>query len=143
MNIDDLKRLIHLLESSDLEEIEIEEHGRRIRVKKPTSGGGTPTISTQAIPAIESTARKVESAPEEDGDKVTSPFIGTFYLASSPDAEPFVNIGDTVKQGDVVCIVEAMKLMNEIESDRSGTIKKILVENGSPVEFGQPLFIIG
>jgi acetyl-CoA carboxylase biotin carboxyl carrier protein len=94
-------------------------------------------------PAVVAPAEAPAPAPEEQGHAVKSPMVGTFYRSASPGAAPFVEIGDTVAAGDTLCIVEAMKLMNEIEADVGGTVKAILVENGQPVEFGQPLFLIG
>src|SRR3989338_9519568 len=130
-----IRRLIQLLESSNLEEIEVEEDGRRVRVKKPTPGS-SPVVSTQQI-----TPSPSPPIPEGDADGylITSPFVGTFFRAPAPDAAPFINEGDVIQKGDVLCIIEAMKLMNEIESDISGSIKKILVGNGPPVEYGQAL----
>lgn len=103
---------------------------------------GTPVAAAPISPMAAAAA--VEAAPSEpEGHLVKSPMVGTFYRSGSPGAPPFAEVGQTIKQGDTLCIIEAMKLMNEIEADASGTIKAILVENGQPVEFGQPLFVVG
>lgn len=136
MKMEDIKELIALLEESKLEEIEVEENGRRIRIKKQSLGHHPGTTSTQ------STEITTEDGNQPKGHLLKSPFVGTFYRHPSPEAEPFVENGDFVKKGSVLCIIEAMKLMNEIESDINGKILDILVENGDPVEFGQPLFVL-
>lgn len=137
MKMDEIKELIALLESSGLEEIEIEENGRRIRVKKPSPKSTLPTNANFSIHSTDQRGN-VQAA----GHLLKSPFVGTFYRQPAPDAEPFVEKNDRVKKGDILCMVEAMKLMNEIESDINGRIIDILVENSDPVEFGQPLFVI-
>jgi acetyl-CoA carboxylase biotin carboxyl carrier protein len=155
MDLRKLKTLIELVESSGIAELEVQEGEERVRITRstplpaalahpvahlstPSSPPGGPPASSSAVPGAEAPA---SHAPE--GNVVKSPMVGTFYRSASPGAKPFVEIGDTVKEGDTLCIVEAMKLMNEIESDKSGVIKAILSENGQPVEFGQPLFVIG
>jgi acetyl-CoA carboxylase biotin carboxyl carrier protein len=144
-NLDQLRELIRLLDESNLTEIEIEHDEDRIRVRRdPTPAIGA--IASQAVgPAaseLPGQAVKAIAAVEENGIYVTSPFVGTFYRAPSPDSDPFVEVGDPISPGQVLCIVEAMKLMNEIEAEVAGTIVEILVENGKPVEYGDRLFRI-
>jgi acetyl-CoA carboxylase biotin carboxyl carrier protein len=157
MDLLKLKTLIELVSASDITELEVTEDNTKIRVIKskqevPT-GPITPTNTTQALPLTQPTIKVEQEAPaqqvvkqdesqQESGHTVTSPMVGTFYRASSPEADPFVKVGDTVAVGDPLCIVEAMKILNEIQADQAGTIKKILVENTGSVEYGQPLFII-
>ncbi|RMH91089.1 MAG: acetyl-CoA carboxylase biotin carboxyl carrier protein [Calditrichaeota bacterium] len=162
MDIQKIKQLIRLVEKSDIGELEIEEEGRKIRITKhlpnqispvqPNGAGGTVVVQPQvpAVAAPSSTPSPQEPAPapaepQTDQDKfyeVRSPMVGTFYRAPAPDAAPYVEVGDTVSPGTVLCIIEAMKLMNEIESEYSGKVAKILVENGQPVEYNQLLFLI-
>jgi acetyl-CoA carboxylase biotin carboxyl carrier protein len=150
MDLRKLKTLIDLVQNSGISELEISEGEERIRIAKhlavpPTttvmmaaSAGGLPAGSPQAAVAA------APAAPTEpEGHVVKSPMVGTFYRSGTPGAASFVEIGQSVKQGDTLCIIEAMKLMNEIEADASGTLKAVLVENGQPVEYGQPLFLIG
>jgi acetyl-CoA carboxylase biotin carboxyl carrier protein len=150
MDLRKLKTLIDLVETSGIAELEIQEGEERVRITRaPLQGQQTvmfqPAPQQPAAPALLAAAppADVVAAPVDEGHAVKSPMVGTFYRCASPGAAPFVEIGDTVAQGDTLCIVEAMKLMNEIEADASGTIRSILVENGQPVEFGQPLFVIG
>jgi acetyl-CoA carboxylase biotin carboxyl carrier protein len=148
MDLRKLKTLIELVETSGIAELEIQEGEERVRITRavghaPQSvmlapASPSPVAATPSIPNV--IAPTAPAAPE--GHVVKSPMVGTFYRSASPGAEPFVEVGDTVEMGDALCIVEAMKLMNEIEADAAGTIKAILVENGQPVEFGQPLFVI-
>tara|TARA_Y100001970_G_C14251287_1_gene872090 strand:- start:3087 stop:3530 length:444 start_codon:yes stop_codon:yes gene_type:complete len=146
MDIRKVKKLIEMLEASDLEELEITEGEESVKlVKRSVEKNSINKIQEQiTTPIIEENKEQVinESGNEQVGDQITSPMVGTFYTASSPGAEAFVKVGDKINEGDVVCIVEAMKMMNEIKSDFSGTVSKILVENSDPVEFGQPLFLI-
>ncbi|HET7153290.1 MAG TPA: acetyl-CoA carboxylase biotin carboxyl carrier protein [Candidatus Kapabacteria bacterium] len=149
MDIEYLERLIALLENNNtLSELEIEENGNRVRLAKFTSNApqvqtvyAAPAPAPSAAQAQQQAASAAAPAPSE-GHEVHSPIVGTFYRAASPDAPPFVEVGQHVEKGQALCIVEAMKLMNEIESDASGTIVKVLVENGKPVEYNQPLFVI-
>ena len=129
MDLRKLKTLIDLVQNSGISELEISEGEEKIRIAKHFAGS-QPTTEPAAA-----------AAPE--GHIVTAPMVGTFYRSGTPGAPPFVEIGSSIKEGDTLCILEAMKLMNEIESDIAGTVKAILVENGQPVEFGQPLFVIG
>ena len=146
MDIRKVKKLIEMLEASDLEELEITEGEESVKlVKRTTQSNSSKEIKEQiSSPKAEETKQQAanEKVQEIEGEEITSPMVGTFYTASSPGADAFVKVGDKVNEGDVVCIVEAMKMMNEIKSDFSGTVSKILVENSDPVEFGQPLFII-
>ena len=146
MDIRKVKKLIEMLEASDLEELEITEGEESVKlVKRTTQSNSSKEIKEQiSSPKAEETEQQAtnEKVQEIEGEEITSPMVGTFYTASSPGADAFVKLGDKVNEGDVVCIVEAMKMMNEIKSDFSGTVSKILVENSEPVEFGQPLFII-
>ena len=152
MDLRKLKTLIELVESSGIAELEIEEGEERVRITRAVAS--SPSASTVVLPANlpAATAALVAAAPasgaapppvlEPEGHQVRSPMVGTFYRAASPGAKPFVEVGDTVQVGDTLCIIEAMKLMNEIESDKAGVVKQVLVENGQPVEFGQPLVVI-
>ncbi|MGH6890695.1 MAG: acetyl-CoA carboxylase biotin carboxyl carrier protein [Dongiaceae bacterium] len=152
MDLRKLKKLIDLVQESGIAELEITEGEEKVKIVKGAGasiGMGSPP-SSSAPPAIVAEAPKPgkagtlatehEAAPE--GQPVNAPMVGTFYRAPSPDAKSFVEVGQAVKKGDTVCIIEAMKLMNEIETDVAGVVKAILVENGQPVEYGQPLFLI-
>ena len=141
MDLRKLKTLIDLVQASGIAEIEINEEGDHVRIVN------RPAQAAQAAPAIieipqAAPAPAAPASSSPSGTQVTSPMVGTFYRAPSPGADPFVEVGTQVKKGDTLCIIEAMKLLNEIEAEVSGTVKEILVDNGSPVEFGQPLFVI-
>jgi len=152
MDMRKLKTLVDLVSESNISELEITEAEGKVRIVK--GGYGMPTTmmmpATQqmmAAPAAasapaEGAAAAAEAPPVQSGHVVKSPMVGTFYRSASPGSKPFIEIGTAVKEGDPVCIVEAMKIMNEIEADMAGTVSKILVENGQAVEYGQPLFII-
>lgn len=145
LNLDQLRELIRLLDESNLTEIEIEHEDDRIRVRRdptPVTGTVAPHAVTPAAGELLGQAAKAAASPEEEDIYVTSPFVGTFYRAPTPEGDPFVEVGDTISPGQVLCIVEAMKLMNEIEAEVGGTIVEILVENGKPVEYGARLFRI-
>ena len=151
MDLRKLKKLIDLVEESGISELELTEGEESVRISRQGQAVQQPqqyTIPQQPAPSIQNdtttpTANVVkEDVVQESDNALTSPMVGTFYRSSSPEADPYVEVGSTVKKGDTLCIVEAMKLLNEIEADRDGTIKKILVENAQPVEFGEPLFII-
>ena len=146
MDIRKVKKLIEMLEASELEEIEIQEGEESLRLVKKhpmiTSSQVSPNSATSLDPIHQDTKEDISTENEVEGEAITSPMVGTFYAAPSPGAKPFVSVGDEVKEGDVVCIVEAMKMMNEIKSDFSGKVTAIMVENSEPVEFGQNLFII-
>ena len=148
MDLRKLKTLIELVETSGIAELEIQEGEERVRITRssPVPAGATPVVAhavhhAPATPASLAAAGAPPAQPE--GHPVKSPMVGTFYRSATPGSKPFVEIGDTVTEGATLCIIEAMKLMNEIESDKAGVVKAILSENGQPVEFGQPLFIIG
>jgi acetyl-CoA carboxylase biotin carboxyl carrier protein len=152
MDLRKLKKLIDLVQESGIGEIEITEGEEKVRISRQPAGGpavlmAAPSMQPMAYgpatgPAAGSSAPVPEAAAQPAGHQLKSPMVGTFYRAPSPGAPPFVEIGQAVTKGQTLCIIEAMKLLNEIESDVSGTIKAILVENGQPVEYGQPLFII-
>jgi acetyl-CoA carboxylase biotin carboxyl carrier protein len=149
MDLRKLKKLIDLVQESGIGEIEITEGEERVRICRQPAGGppmimAAPPMQMQMpMAASGPSAPPAEAAkPEETGHTLKSPMVGTFYRAPSPGAPSFVEVGQSVNKGQTLCIIEAMKLLNEIESDVSGTIKAILVENGQPVEYGQPLFLI-
>jgi acetyl-CoA carboxylase biotin carboxyl carrier protein len=155
MDLRKLKKLIELVQESGIAELEITEGEERVRINR----GGVQYASQAAPPPVAAPPASPAAPPAEvpqaaagapvgadagqEGHVVKAPMVGTFYRTPSPDAKPFVEPGQSIKQGDTICIIEAMKLMNEIESDATGVVKAILVENGQPVEYGQPLFIIG
>lgn len=146
MDLRKLKTLIDLVSESNVSELEITEADGKVRIVKAGAApvvyaAPAPQAPVATAPAVP-VAPVIEAIPVETGHVVPSPMVGTFYRASSPGAKSFAEVGDQVKEGQPVCIIEAMKIMNEIEADRSGTISKILVENGQPVEYGQPLFVI-
>jgi len=151
MDLRKLKTLIELVETSGIAELEIQEGEERVRITRAPTGlsAAPPPAQVVAVPmaapAVAPAPPTPAAAPVAAADEhvVKSPMVGTFYRAATPGAKPFVEVGDTVVEGATLCIVEAMKLMNEIEADKAGTIKAILTENGQPVEFGQPLFVIG
>ena len=158
MDLRKLKTLIDLVAESDISELEVTEGESKVRIVKSGAAAShsqvvmmpaaapAPAVAAPAAPAAApvAAAPAAPAAPEAPaGHVVKSPMVGTFYRSSAPGAAPFVDVGASVKEGDTLCIIEAMKLLNEIDADASGTIKQILVENGQPVEFGQPLFIIG
>ncbi len=152
MDLNLVKKLIKILENSQLTDLEIEEGGTRIKIAKNIQVTHAPQnlvsyvqAPVQSQPEQTKVEDKKQVVATEDESKlhaIKSPIVGTFYRAPSPEADPYVQVGDTVSTGTVLCIVEAMKLMNEIESDISGKVVKILVENGKPVEYNQPLFLI-
>jgi len=155
MNLKEIKELIEMLKDTDISELEIERSGVKVRLRKggdvtfhhavPRMEHPPTVLVAPAINDIPASAAAVEKAAEPLNTaqvKVTSPIVGTYYRSSSPDKPAYVEVGDVVKKGQVLCIIEAMKLMNEIESDAAGKIVQILVENGSPVEYGQSLYVI-
>lgn len=149
MDLRKLKKLIDLVEESGISELELTEGEEKVRISRNPPAGQmhyAPAYMQAPMhaPAPVAAAPVAEpAAPVIDGHVVKSPMVGTFYRSPSPDAKAFVEVGSSVSAGDTLCIIEAMKLLNEIEADKSGVIKAILVENGHPVEFGEPLFIIG
>jgi acetyl-CoA carboxylase biotin carboxyl carrier protein len=153
MDLRKLKKLIDLVQESGIAELEITEGEEKVRIVKggqitvasaaPAAPAGLPAPAAEIRPAAAPAAAPAPTPPAPEGPVIKAPMVGTFYRSPSPDAKPFVEVGQTVKEGDTVCIIEAMKLMNEIEADAAGVVKAILVENGQPVEYGQPLFILG
>ncbi|ENV6313912.1 acetyl-CoA carboxylase biotin carboxyl carrier protein [Neisseria gonorrhoeae] len=153
MDLRKLKKLIDLVEESGIAEIEVTEGEEKVRITRTIAAAAAPVYAAPvpaAAPAVTPAAAPVAaSAPaaapaaRDLSDAQKSPMVGTFYRAPGPNAAAFVEVGQQVKAGDTLCIIEAMKLMNKIEAEKSGTVKEILVENGTPVEFGEPLFIIG
>ena len=155
MDLRKLKKLIDLVEESGIAELEITEGEEKVKIVRGGSGGRevvvlSPPAQGASPPAVQAAAAlaSAPSAPEEkapalEGHIVKAPMVGTFYRSGSPGAKPFVEVGDAVKAGQPICIIEAMKLMNEIEADKDGVIKAIMVENGQPVEYGEPLMMIG
>ena len=151
MDLRKLKKLIDLVEESGIAELELTEDGEKVRISRNFTANAAPqqysnyappqhyTASAPAAPAAPAAA---DAPVVEEGHAVNSPMVGTFYRSASPDSKPFVEVGDTVAVGDTLCIIEAMKLLNEIESDKAGVVKKILLDNGLAVEYGEPLFII-
>ena len=151
MDLRKLKKLIDLVQESGIAELEITEGEEKVKIVK----GGHVSVSAVApapvapiearapAPAAAAPAPAAEAPAGQEGHVVKAPMVGTFYRSPSPDAKAFVEVGHAVKEGDTICIIEAMKLMNEIEADAGGVVKAILVENGQPVEYGQPLFILG
>ncbi len=151
MDLRKLKKLIDLVQESGIAELEITEGEEKVRIVKI----GSVPLAAPSAPAMPAAAPAVVASPAgaaappappaeaaQEGHALKSPMVGTFYRTPSPDAKPFAEIGQSVKEGQIICIIEAMKLMNEIECDKSGTVTAILVENGQPVEYGQPLFLI-
>ncbi len=158
-DLDDVKRLIELANKNDLSVLEIEtKKGRRIRIEKNkpvapavafNATAPAPAVSSAPVQTpvaetapVQQSAPTQASAPQPKGKTIKAPMVGVFYQAASPEADPYVTVGKTVKKGDTVCIIEAMKLMNEIQAEEDGTIKEILVKNGDIIEYGQPLFVI-
>jgi len=153
MDIRKVKKLIELLEESGIAEIEIKEGEETVRISRMPTGAAVPQFIQAAPMAVAAPAVAPTAAPgvpdtgvharrKHDENIVPAPMVGTFYAASSPNAKPFVAVGDEVKVGQVLCIIEAMKMMNQIESDRAGRVTAIMAKNGEPVEFGQPLFVV-
>ena len=154
MDISDLKEILRILEAQDITEFELEQDGVKLRVCRRSSahaaapGAALTTLAPAAAappapaPLPPPVAAAPAAEPAENGTLVKSPIVGTFYRAADPNSPPFVSVGDRVKVGQVLCIIEAMKLMNEIEADHAGVVRAVLAETGSPVEFGEPLFEI-
>lgn len=151
MDIRKIKKLIELIEESDIAELEIKEGEESVRINRYSSSAPPMTMQTSPVPVFSppaNTTTDATSTPNEaaedsiSGHVVKSPMVGTYYRAASPGSKPFVDIGMHVEAGDTICIIEAMKILNQIEADHTGTIVKILVENAQPVEYNQPLFII-
>ena len=149
MDLRKLKTLIDLVSDSNVSELEITEAEGKVRIVKAPVGGPVAVAApamvaapTAAVPAAPLATVPAEVPPPASGHIVKSPMVGTLYTASSPEAKPFVQVGSVVKEGDTICIIEAMKILNEIEADKSGTVTRVMVDNGQAVEYGQPLFMI-
>lgn len=149
MELDKIRELVQLVEDSQIQELELSHRGETIRIAKASSVAPAAPVAAPVVPAAAPApeAPAAEPAPEPaapsgTGREVVSPIVGTFYRAPSPEASDFVEVGQHVNTGDVLCIVEAMKVMNEIEAEFSGTVREVLAENGQPVEFGQALFVV-
>ena len=154
MDIRKIKKLIELLEESGIAEIEIKEGEEAVRISRMPAGAVAQPPQVTQLPGVPAAAAPAQAAseaaaavsaaqkPKPSEHVITAPMVGTFYASPSPGAKPFVEIGDEIKVGQVLCIIEAMKMMNQIESDKTGRVAAILVKNGDPVEFGQPLFVI-
>ena len=151
MDIRKVKKLIEMLENSSLNEIVIKEGEESVKLVKSAGSFQTPQMITSSPQAIESPSSETETKKETsetaetkviDGKSINSPMVGTFYSSPNPGAEPFVKVGDKVSEGDVLCIIEAMKMMNEVKSDYNGIIKEILISDAEPVEYGEALFVI-
>jgi len=148
MDIRKVKKLIELLEESDIAELEIHEGEESVRISRITQTAtqmvaAAPIAAPVAAAAVASSSEQAPAGePEISGHKVASPMVGTFYRSASPGSSPFVEVGQSVSVGDTLCIIEAMKLLNQIEADKAGTVKAILADNGEPIEYGQTLFVI-
>ena len=154
MDLRKLKKLIDLVEESGIAEIEVTEGEEKVRITRSVAAPAVQTVYAAAPAPLAAPAAAVPTAsapaapapppaaPANHANAQKSPMVGTFYRAASPTSDPFVEVGQTVKEGQTLCIIEAMKLMNEIEAEKSGVVKAILVENGTPVEYGEPLFVI-
>lgn len=145
MNYREIKELIDLIRATDVAEIEVERSGTRIRIRRQEKEGAVAEVRKAPPPPPVPEGRREEAppaAPEVDGEILRAPLVGTFYRSPGPDTKPYAEVGDRVEKGQVLCIIEAMKLMNEIEAEYPGVIREALAENGQPVEYGQPLFKI-
>ncbi|HTT41877.1 MAG TPA: acetyl-CoA carboxylase biotin carboxyl carrier protein [Steroidobacteraceae bacterium] len=157
MDIRKIKKLIELLEESGIAEIEIKEGEEAVRISRMPTAGMVPQMTPQPVhaapaaaapaaavpgPAAVAAAESAAAKPKSNEHVITAPMVGTFYASPSPGAKPFVEIGDEIKVGQVLCIIEAMKMMNQIEADKSGRVASVMARNGDPVEFGQPLFVV-
>ena len=156
MDLRKLKKLIDLVEDSGIAELEVTEGEEKVKIVKGGAAGremvvlspsvvpvGAAPIQPAAAAAVAAPASAAEAPAVPEGHIIKSPMVGTFYRAGAPGAKPFVEVGDTVKVGQIICVIEAMKLMNEIEADKDGVVKAIMVENAQPVEYGEPLMMIG
>ncbi len=142
MELDEIKDLIELLKDSDITELQVEKEGSKLKIKREKFLTSFEPSAMVSKPAAAPAEAKTETADDPKLNTINSPIVGIFFSAQSPESPPFVSVGTRVTKGQVLCIVEAMKLMNEIESDVDGTISKILIENGQPVEYGEPLFLV-
>ncbi len=148
VDISQIRKLIRLIQSSDVTEIEVTQGDQTVRISRQQQAAPAAAPASYAAPAPAPVVETVAAAPAaaepeaSEEHQITSPMVGTFYAAPSPDAEPFVTVGKKVQKGETLCIIEAMKMMNEIEAEYSGVVEAVLVENASPVEYGQPIFVI-
>jgi acetyl-CoA carboxylase biotin carboxyl carrier protein len=147
LDLRDVKRLVHLMDLHGLAELELEDDGRKVRLKKGYAGAPAPVLAPVAaapVPALPGAPSPAPAAAPEAprGTEIRSPMVGTFYRAASPEAAPFVEVGDPIRKGMVVCIIEAMKVMNEIKAETDGELLAVLAQNGEAVEFDQPLFLV-
>lgn len=149
MNVKEIKEILELMREHELSEVELEKDGLKLKLRKDSAGhaivqAAAPSVPVTPIPTGGDVGGSASEAskPQVQGTQIKSPMVGTFYSSPAPDQPPFVSVGQKIKKGDVLCIVEAMKLMNEIKSEIDGTISEILVENGQAIEFDQPLFIV-
>jgi acetyl-CoA carboxylase biotin carboxyl carrier protein len=143
MDLRKLKKLIDLVEESGISELELTEGEEKVRISRALMPSSAPMTHYVSAPAPVAAPAAAVAPPEEAGQIIKSPMVGTFYRASSPEAKAFVEVGSNISKGETLCIIEAMKLLNEIESEFTGVVKKIFIENGQPVEYGEPLFLIG
>ena len=146
MDIKEIKEIIKLLKGTDVSEIELEHSNKKIRIKRAIENvnaqGGQKSVPVIVEQTQEALPPATAKSPSDAYKTVTSPMVGTFYSAASPESSPFVRVGDVVKKGQILCIIEAMKLMNEIEAEINGKIASVLIENAQPVEYGEPMFLI-
>jgi acetyl-CoA carboxylase biotin carboxyl carrier protein len=148
MELDKIRELVRLVEESQIQELELSNRGETIRIAKAGAAAPASALTAPPAAAVPAAATAASPAPAPApaavpvGREVNSPIVGTFYRSPSPESEPFVKVGDRVAVGDVLCIIEAMKVMNEIKAETTGVVRKILVENATSVEFGQPLFLV-
>lgn len=146
MDISQIRKLIKLIQSTDVTEIEVTEGAETVRISRGTPAAAAapaaPVYAAAPAPVAATAAPVAEAAAESSVNQVKSPMVGTFYASSSPDADPFVSVGQKVKKGETLCIIEAMKMMNEIESEYDGVVEEILADNATSVEYGQPIFVI-
>jgi len=146
LDISQIRKLIKLIQSTDVTEIEVTEGAETVRISRGTPAAAAapaaPVYAAAPAPVAATAAPVAEAAAESSVNQVKSPMVGTFYASSSPDADPFVSVGQKVKKGETLCIIEAMKMMNEIESEYDGVVEEILADNATSVEYGQPIFVI-
>jgi len=142
MKLDEIKKLIDLIQNTDVTELLVEREGLKIKIKREKYLAAAEMVPAAPVSVAAAEPDKEQAVDNQGLVSISSPIVGIFHRAPSPESPPFVEVGSTVRKGQVLCIVEAMKLMNEIESDTHGTVSKILVENGHPVEYGEPLFLI-
>ncbi|MFC1509881.1 acetyl-CoA carboxylase biotin carboxyl carrier protein [Candidatus Omnitrophota bacterium] len=142
MNLKEIKELINLMNENNLSELEIEREGTKIRLRKSSSGKFEALSESPGVPQVVQTVRVDSDKPDKNTVAIKAPMVGTFYRSASPEAKSYIEVGDAVEVGQIVCIVEAMKLMNEIKSEVKGKVVEVLVENANPIEYGQALFMV-